>query len=225
MKHTDDTVADLPDGDGAGARRAALLMHALAEPDRAWLLEQLPAGDKARLERLLVELGELGIGAVASAVPDLLQAPVPFDEVATAGADTAGAAIPGVIVDDLPAPALVARVRSLPPMRLASLLRDEPDALVVRVLAETGRASRAAVLRGLGLERRDRLAALLAAKFDALSHGASPASSLQCNVLKAIVRRDASLPPHNGEPRGPAAWISASWRRSGRRPSAFGAGQ
>jgi hypothetical protein len=63
----------------AGRRRAALTLHALAAPDRDWLLQQLPAPDRAALRGLLTELRELGIpadagvirSALAEAAPDL----------------------------------------------------------------------------------------------------------------------------------------------------------
>lgn len=44
-----------------GLRRAALTLHALAAPDRDWLLDQLPVRARDALERLLVELRELEI--------------------------------------------------------------------------------------------------------------------------------------------------------------------
>jgi hypothetical protein len=52
----------------AGRRRAALTLHALAAPDRDWLLAQLPADDRAALERLLGELSELGIPAESAVI-------------------------------------------------------------------------------------------------------------------------------------------------------------
>jgi hypothetical protein len=53
-----------------GQRRAALTLHALAAPDREWLLEQLPATDRTALRGLLAELRELGI-PLAEAAPQV----------------------------------------------------------------------------------------------------------------------------------------------------------
>jgi hypothetical protein len=51
------------------ARRAALLVHAMAAPDRAWLLQRLPASQRAAVLRLLEELDALGVPSQ----PDLVR--------------------------------------------------------------------------------------------------------------------------------------------------------
>ena len=61
----------------AGRRRAALTLHALAAPDREWLLEQLPATDSAALRGLLAELQELGIPADADVIRSALAEAAP----------------------------------------------------------------------------------------------------------------------------------------------------
>ena len=43
------------------SRQAALLMHALAADDKAWVLEQLEPDEQKQLQLLLSELGALGI--------------------------------------------------------------------------------------------------------------------------------------------------------------------
>lgn len=52
----------------AGRRRAALTLHALAVPDREWLLAQLPTAHRTALRGLLDELHELGIPADAAVI-------------------------------------------------------------------------------------------------------------------------------------------------------------
>ncbi|SDJ59629.1 hypothetical protein [Variovorax sp. OV700] len=47
--------------ESAGARRAALLLHAMAPVDRTWTLEALPAAERSALQDLLLELETLGI--------------------------------------------------------------------------------------------------------------------------------------------------------------------
>lgn len=44
-----------------GARHAALLLHAMSPEDRSWMLEALPASERAGLVPLLAELEALGI--------------------------------------------------------------------------------------------------------------------------------------------------------------------
>jgi len=61
----------------AGQRRAALTLHALAAPDRDWLLQQLPATDRSALQGLLAELGELGIPADAGVIRSALAEAAP----------------------------------------------------------------------------------------------------------------------------------------------------
>jgi hypothetical protein len=55
-------------GAESAVRRAALMVHAAAADDRAWILDALPAGDRATLQPLLAELEALGIPPE----PDLL---------------------------------------------------------------------------------------------------------------------------------------------------------
>ncbi|HEY8880048.1 MAG TPA: hypothetical protein VIN03_20930 [Roseateles sp.] len=70
----------------AGRRRAALTLHALAAPDREWLLEQLPPTERASLRGLLVELRELGIPADAEVIRSALAEVAPRVDAAEAQA-------------------------------------------------------------------------------------------------------------------------------------------
>ena len=47
----------------SSARQVALILHGLADADRAWLLGRLPPAQVGMLEPLLAELRELGIPA------------------------------------------------------------------------------------------------------------------------------------------------------------------
>jgi len=67
-------LADTP---SAGQRRAALTLHALAAPDREWLLAQLPTPQGAALRGLLLELRDLGIPADASVIRTALAEAAP----------------------------------------------------------------------------------------------------------------------------------------------------
>ena len=95
------------------SRHAALLLHTLAPADRHWLLEQLPADERRRLETLVAELGAIGIPPA----PELL------DDLAPARARPAagGQALPGLAraaADDV-----------------AAALAGEPAELLARVMA------------------------------------------------------------------------------------------
>jgi hypothetical protein len=49
--------------ESGGARHAALLLHAMAPADRAWMLEALPATQRDELQQLVAELETLGIAS------------------------------------------------------------------------------------------------------------------------------------------------------------------
>ncbi len=83
-------AATAQDGVSEGMRKAALTAHALAAPDREWVLQQLPAGQRQALLALLQELEDLGIPRDRSLVSQALRsspaspapsAPGPFDAV------------------------------------------------------------------------------------------------------------------------------------------------
>ena len=61
--------------DELALRRAALTLHAMAEPDRDWVLSGLDAGQRDILQPLLAELRSLGIpeGAGLEPLPDAAQ--------------------------------------------------------------------------------------------------------------------------------------------------------
>lgn len=62
-----------------GARHAALLLHAMAPVDRAWMLDALPLAQRDVLRRLLAELEALGIASDPGLIADAT-AGVPGDE-------------------------------------------------------------------------------------------------------------------------------------------------
>lgn len=103
-------TAALPARDPAGARRAALLLHALAPVDRDWMLAQLSAPQRATLEPLLTDLEILGIPPDPELFREVLQAPAT-------------------------APAAPASLAQADPRILADVLKDEPVGLTVQLLA------------------------------------------------------------------------------------------
>jgi hypothetical protein len=105
---------------GDGVRRAALALHALVPADRAWLLERLPAQQRAHVQALLSELADLGI---------------PKDR---------------TLVDDIVAKQSTPASKARPDAAaLAKALEGEPASLVALALKTHDEAARAAVPRAL----------------------------------------------------------------------------
>lgn len=140
---------DLRDGfaaESGGMRRAALLVHSMAPIDQAFMLDALPSGQRAELQRLLEELKALGIERDPALIADAVggrshwapYAP-PFDE------------------DRLHAPddgEMSAMIR---------LMRAEPAGVVARWLTVAEWPWRERLLAGLESGHRRRVEALLAA--------------------------------------------------------------
>lgn len=108
-------------GDEARPRQAALLLGAMSAPDRAWVLAQLPAADRAILDPLLGELDALGIPVDA----DLLDAVL--DKPARGAPTEPGSPAPRDAVD-------TAVVLNAAPAVLLKLLAHEPVGLIARLL-------------------------------------------------------------------------------------------
>ncbi len=107
-------------------RRAALLLHALPERDRHWLLTQLLPARREMLRTLLLELRELGIPADQAWLRDVISSgtsrtrelnSVPH-EVGTAPSDSRQTAL-----------------EQASAMTLAEVLRDESPGAIARLLA------------------------------------------------------------------------------------------
>lgn len=60
-----------------GLRQAALALHAMGEPDRAWVLAALTVEQRESLQALLAELRELGIPQDGALLQCLLDEPQP----------------------------------------------------------------------------------------------------------------------------------------------------
>jgi Mg/Co/Ni transporter MgtE len=150
------------------ARRAALLVHAMRELDRAWLLSQLRSEERAQLAPLLAELRELGISADRAILEQAIGA--------TCGPD--GRQQPA----DAQAEAMAA-LRGADPRKLARLLRNEPVLLVAKLLRITDWPWRAAVLQKLGSVTRRKVEQALRDRDE------QPGEALQNHLVAALVRR------------------------------------
>ena len=111
-------------------RRAALLVHAMPQGDRQWLLASLPPHQRVELEELLAELRELGIPPDEQLLREVVDAPIAVQP----------AAVPADPLEHL-APGQVAV--------LAALLRKEPPQLVATLLAARDWPWKEAFLRQL----------------------------------------------------------------------------
>jgi hypothetical protein len=146
-------------------RRAALLVHAMSEGDREWVLGALPPHQRVELEILLDELRELGIPPDDALLREVFEAAV---------AQT----VPATPVD---------RLYRLPADRvpaLARVLQKEPPRLVATLLALRDWPWRSELLRSLPAQ--------LAAQFGASSQARAPA--LQEAVCDAVLRQLDSNP-------------------------------
>jgi hypothetical protein len=92
-------------------RRAALTLHALAEPDRDWVLRRLDTQQQRQVQQHLGELQALGIAADSRLVEQALQQ--------------------GATVAE---PQWRNALRGCDPQRVHDALRGEPAALIARVL-------------------------------------------------------------------------------------------
>jgi hypothetical protein len=160
-------------------RRAALLLHAMAPVDRDWILTQLPASGRVRLEALLRELAELGIPHDPALLKQVASATGPAVEPAMdVPRDAPGGAPP------------FAAVVAADPARLAVVLRDEPIDLVAALLAAGDWPWRDAFMREIGPLRARQVAERLAARW----RGCRPGSASEQALLAAVARRLREVP-------------------------------
>ncbi|BFO56024.1 MULTISPECIES: hypothetical protein [Comamonadaceae] len=119
-----------PSSPAAQARHAALVLHAMAPADRAWVLERMAPSQRDALQALLSELQALGIppdpagldGLGAAAAASIARGPVPSGEAASSGPESDPLMALGA-----PGIALLARAwRAQPPLMVAQALCLRP---------------------------------------------------------------------------------------------------
>jgi hypothetical protein len=140
-----------------GARHAALLLHAMSPQDRSWMLESLPAPERAGLVPLLAELEALGIERDPALINDATTgaslAAMPQQEIA------AIAASPRPVSDEAMLHALDdGQVREL-----VTCLRAEPVGLITEWLRLADWPWREDFLAALEFGQRRRIEASLSA--------------------------------------------------------------
>lgn len=133
-----------------GYRKVALKLHAMGAEDRGWMLQQFGDDERTRLAGLLRELQDLGIRSDLS-VPAALS-----DE------DARQLLLSSAGVDRAETEKALDAVRSAQPAEVATLLTDEPDAMIAAVLSAYPWPWRARMLAGYGVETRLRVNRALA---------------------------------------------------------------
>lgn len=146
-------------GEQRGARHAALLLHAMAPADRAWMLDALPPGERVELQRLLAELEALGIERDpalidAATVSDEFDAPV----VSSFRAAPGEAPVRAALSDE----ALLHALDDEGVAALARIVRTEPAGLVAEWLSLATWPWRDALLQTVEPAQRRRIETHLA---------------------------------------------------------------
>lgn len=131
-----------------GYRKAALKLHGLSAPDRAWMLQRLPAHERATLSDLLRELKELGIKSDHRMADD-----ISHDDVRQTLLQ-AGSAVAG-LADALDA------MCAARPAEVSAMLSSEPDTMTATVLSVYPWPWRASLLADYGVEKRQRVSRAL----------------------------------------------------------------
>jgi len=166
---------------GSASRSGALLLHAVDDDDRQWLLAQLAPPQRAAMDALLQDLALLGIAPDRALIDDVLNSP----------RRTAAPLAPEEVL---------ARASA---GRLARLLADEPDGLVAALLRrdwpwKDGLLRRLEPIRrrrlreaGAAAQRRGRALeqALIDAVAQRLAAGGAPALAARRARFVGAVRR------------------------------------
>jgi hypothetical protein len=182
-----------------GARRTALLLHALGDQDRSWLLARLPADARRPLAGMLDELRAVGIPATREVVEEALA-------LGRSGAP-GRAGDPASVGSGPPAPTetAIAWLEAADARALAAVLAPEPPMLVARLLAARPWTWRDELFAFLGSLRSAQVRSAL----DGLPEG-MPAPALVAWLAAAlrlrVGRADGGAPePTPGQPGWPGA--------------------
>ncbi len=168
------------------ARSAALLLHALATPDREWVLQKLEPSDRARLRPMLAELQEMGIPADPAIVERTLGA-MPFLVADSSQLSSSAVGRGQDRTSDANADQ-IARLRSGAPTALAEVLRSEPPRVIATLFLIADWPWRAAVMAHLGPSVRGRVEIALADLKKDLA-GVHSATALRASLLKQLCAR------------------------------------
>ncbi|KHK58667.1 hypothetical protein PI87_02680 [Ralstonia sp. A12] len=169
-------------------RSAALLLHALSEADRHWLLQRLRPEESAMLGPMLAELRQMGIPAERSLVSSALHE-VPFldGSDSRAGADTARGGMPGPLSATTDADRIV-WLKQAAPVALAEVFRAEPPQAIAYVLLLADWPWRAQLLTRMGPSIRGRVETAIT-ELQRDTARVRAASAFQASLLKHVCAR------------------------------------
>lgn len=167
------------------SHKAALLLHALAEGDRAWLLAQLPLPQQQQLQTLLGELATLQMPVDREFVREVMAASAAGEPQSKGDADDA--------------------LEHADPRALAQVLNAEPVELVASLIAMRAWPWKERLLSELKDTRRSLVLARLA-QMDA-SAAPAPVRQIDRHLVELLAARLALAPPaaSSSERRAPAS--------------------
>ncbi|MGJ7574303.1 hypothetical protein ACSFBX_27485 [Variovorax sp. RB2P76] len=178
------------------SHKAALLLHALGEGDRAWLLGQLPLPQQQQLQTLLDELEMLHIPVDREFVRQVM------------AASAAGASQSKSVTDDA--------LENADPRALAQVLNAEPVELVASLIAMRTWPWKERVLAELKDAKRSMVLARL--RQTSASAESRPARPIDRQLMDLLAERLALTPPAASPlERGSLASMRPWWRRLLRR--------
>lgn len=177
-----------------GARHAALLLHAMSPEDRSWMLEALPASERAGLVPLLAELEALGIerdpALIDDATADASSAAMPEQDFAAMG-------LPQVAVSD---EAMLRALDGSQVRELVACLRTEPVGLITEWLRLADWPWREDLLAALEPAQRRRIEG----KLLAIGPGLQAPPGMRAAMISAVAERLRKRPA--GEAPAEAPW-------------------
>lgn len=159
-------------------RRSALLLHSLQSPDRDWMLSQMVPDQRGTLQKLLLELGELGIPRDQSLLEQTL-----------AGLASLAVATAVASKDD---PIFLLENASV--AAIANVLKDEAPQVVARLLACRKWPWSSALLMELGPLKRRQIESLVHAVAQPAPHLSDALVTVVAKHLQRAVQQRASEP-------------------------------
>jgi hypothetical protein len=177
-----------------GSRHAALLLHAMSPEDRSWMLEALPASERAGLVPLLAELEALGIERDPALIDD---ATADASSAAMPEQDFAATALPRLPVSD---EAMLHTLDGGQVRELVACLRAEPVGLITEWLRLADWPWREDLLAALEPAQRRRIEG----KLLATEPGFQAPPGMRAAMISAVAARLRKRPA--GEAPAEAPW-------------------
>ncbi|WP_459569033.1 hypothetical protein, partial [Cupriavidus sp. 8B] len=175
-------------GAPSSARSAALLLHALPEPDRHWLLQRLEPGESDALRPLLAELEEMGIPRDQVLLREVIGSQSYLAQPLT---KTPAKAAPETFSkqgENDAESAIVARLKQADPAMLVAMLRHEPAGLIAWLLLLEDWPWRGALVAQLDASRRGQVEDAVGRLRNCDTHTKS-ALALRSSILVMLSRR------------------------------------